>query len=60
MQKNIKEIVSTDKLKEQVEKYLTTKNTDITWYNDTVMRNISNHENKNWIIEMKYFWINMI
>lgn len=35
MQKNIKEIVPTTKLKEQVEKYLTTKNTDITWYNGT-------------------------
>lgn len=32
MQKIAKEIVPTIKLKEQVKKYITTKNTDITWY----------------------------
>lgn len=31
--KNINEFVPTAKLKEQVKKYLTMKNTDITWYN---------------------------
>ena len=38
MQKNIKEIIPTVKLKNQVEKYITTKSTDITWYNGTYMK----------------------
>ncbi len=38
MQKNIKEIVPTAKLKDQVKKYITTRNTDITWYNGIHMK----------------------
>ncbi len=38
MQKTIKEIIPTAKLKNQVEKYITTKNTDITWYNGIHMK----------------------
>lgn len=38
MQKIIKEIIPTAKLKNQVEKYITTKNTDITWYNGIHMK----------------------
>lgn len=35
MQKTVKEIIPTSKLREQVEKYITTKNTYITWHNGT-------------------------
>ena len=38
MQKTIKEIVPTTKLKDQVKKYITTRNTDITWYNGIHMK----------------------